>query len=131
MGGFSAAGGRQLGLGAEGPASLQFVVGCTNMSRFKLLELSGENGRTQIGCSISKLKSTQCNFRCELCDVPRIAELLLEELSVEIIVSPSLGHVSDPSEEKWEELPLVLELSAQIPHLQSCTYRIVSVGKDL
>lgn len=127
MGEFSAAGGRQLGLGVEGPASLLFVVGCTNMSRFKPLELSGESGRTQIGCSISKLKSTQCNFRCELYDVPVVAELLLEELSVGMIVSPLLGVYTYTAMSQEPEATDALQrascilVTSLLGHLQSST----------
>lgn len=43
---FFPAGRRKLGLGAEALASLLFMVGCTCVSGFKMVELSGENGRT-------------------------------------------------------------------------------------
>lgn len=72
MGEFSPAGGRKLGLQAERAASLLFTVGCTCISVFKLLEPSGENGRTQMQCYQTE-KHTSCSFRCELCNFLRVA----------------------------------------------------------
>lgn len=73
---FSPAGGRRLGLGAEAPTSLFCVVGCTWVCGFKMEKME-ELNEVQQHCKTKNHK--RCSFRCELCNFPRAAELVVGE----------------------------------------------------
>lgn len=86
---FSAAGGRMLGLGAEAPASLFFLIGCTCVSGFKVVELSGENGRTWPGAAaLQNWKPQKVQFQVWIVQLPKGCWACDGRISVDIIISP-------------------------------------------
>lgn len=76
---FSPAGGRKLGLGAEAPASLFFMVGCTYVSGFKMVDLEKMEELNELQQHCKTKDHKRCSFRCELCSFPRAAELVVGE----------------------------------------------------